>query len=162
MDIDNIKKLYAEERDFFLGVDSYEAWVDSVFKKYTKPLSVGIGLQNQFLDNVNQTVKQWRNSVLLKKITSLKTFKRLRKTKIYFQFIGPFPDYFYHQQQFNLEFSRCIKLFLEIFFPGKTVIFMGERNHKELDIGTRFHESSKQLQLFLPGNFVLLLINVFL
>ena len=151
MDVSNIKKLSSEEREFFLGVDSHEAWVDSVFKKYKKPLAVGIGLQNQFLDDVNQTVKQWKNSILLKKFLSLKTFKRLNKRKVYFQFIGPFPDYFYQHHQLNHEFSRCIKLYLEIFFPGKTVIFIGERSYKELEIGTRFHESSQQLQLFLPG-----------
>jgi len=150
MDICDVKKLPAEEREYFLNAEGKEDWVNLVFTNYKKPLSVGIGIQNQFLDNDNQTVKQWKSSIRFKKFTSLRTFKRLNKHKVYFQFVGPFPDYFYHQHEFSHEFTKCIKMFLELFFPGKSVIFIGEVNHKELDIATRIHETSQQLQLFLP------------
>ena len=166
MDICDVKKLPAEEREFFLNAEQKEDWVNLIFNHYKKPLSVGIGIQNQFLDNDNQTVKQWKNSIRLKKFTSLRTFKRLNKHKVYFQFVGPFPDYFYHQQEFSHEFTKCIKMFLELFFPGKNVIFMGEVNHKELQISTRIHECSQQLQLFLPGkqmnDFFIMLCDFFL
>lgn len=151
MDISDIKKLPVEEREFFLDVNSNEEWSYLIFNKFTKPLALGIGLQNQFLDNDKQTVKEWKTRLFRKKFTSYKTYKRLKQYKIYFQFIGPYPDYFYDDRQMNNEFINCIKLFLEVFFPGKTVMFVKDTSHKKIEIGTRVHEDSQQLQLYLPG-----------
>ena len=151
LDISEILGLPSEEREFFQNVQKEEQWVNTIFTPYIKPLAIGIGIQNQFIDNVNQTVNQWKNHTTFKKYTSFKRFKRGRKHKIYFTLIGPFPDYFFSHNEFSYELKNSIKLFLEIFFPGKTVVFIGDIDHRDLHIHTRIHEKSKQLQLFLPG-----------
>jgi len=151
MDNSEILLLPSEEREFFQNVENKEEWVNTIFTPYIKPLAIGIGIQNQFIDNVNQTVNQWKSHAILKKYTSLTRFKRGRKHKIYFTLIGPFPDYFFSHNAFSYEIKNSIKLFLETFFPGKTVVFMGNVDHTNLDIHTRYHDKSNQLQLFLPG-----------
>lgn len=151
--MDNMKDLsqlpHHEKKFFASALTKEDEWLEKLFSEYVKPLN---GVQsNNSLKEIEQTVSKWKRSVTFKKLTSWKRYKRFLKHKIYIQPLGPFPDFFYQKDIFGIELRNCLKTFLELFLPGFVVDFLPVLNHNNLKISTRYHEKSKQLQLFLPG-----------
>ena len=151
----HFSKLPNYEEKFFNGILNNETWVEKLYFKYNKPTSNGQNNNNNFYRENNQTVAQWRRLVNFKKITSLKRFKRLGKHKVYIQPLGPFPAQFRDDRRLCFDLQHSLKMFTELFFPGFIVDFLPIVEHNALNLKTRFHEKSKQLQLFLPGDTVL-------
>lgn len=147
-----LKNLQAAEKKF------YDLKINNLFLTYAPQPVVAHNNANGSHINAEsrQSVSEWESYFTRNKYTSFTKFARSRKHKIYICLIGPFPDYFF-ENNIILHLKECLKTFTEAFFPGMCIVFMDEKiDHREIKCQTRFHQKSKQKQLFLPD------INVFL
>ena len=106
-----------------------------------------------------QSYAEWKNFMTWMKLSSLKNFRRLRKSTIYILPIGPFPEGILSSLVSpQLTFLQALITFGEAFFPGLCFKVLPEIEFKEIGCNTRINRKTGQLQLLLPGQLIHLLI----
>ncbi len=103
-------------------------------------------------DGEVQSYLEWKNFMSWIKLSSLKQFRRLRKSIVYILPIGPFPEnMLVSLVSPQLTFIQSLMSYCEAFFPGMTFKLLPQIEYKEIGCKTRIHRKSGQLQLLLPG-----------
>ncbi len=99
-----------------------------------------------------QSYLEWKYFISWIKLSSLKQFRRLRKSVIYILPIGPFPEnMLVSLVSPQLSFLQSLVNFGEAFFPGISFKLLPEIEYEEIGCETRIHQKTGQLQLLLPG-----------
>eukprot|EP00794_Sanderia_malayensis_P018269 gene18269-20089_t len=102
-------------------------------------------------DEEVQSYSEWKYFMSWIKLSSLKQFRRLRKSVIYLLPIGPFPvDMLASLVSPQLGFLHSLVSFGEAFFPGMSFKLLPEVDYEATGCQTRIHQKTGQLQLLLP------------
>lgn len=107
-----------------------------------------------------QSYAEWKYFMTWMKLSSVKNFRRLRRSTVYILPIGPFPEgILCSLVSPQMTFLQSLTTFGEAFFPGLCFKVLPEIEFKEIGCNTRIHKKTGQLQILLPGELTLLSLN---